>query len=139
VFELGIILTAEFILEGCDFFYNFSDSEYLSWLPWKPAFATNILQHFPSFLMTTVLIGACVTRYLVLCVCFVDLCLSFCTFSIGYCVVWSSRNTHSDYPFGIFKLFVDNFVYLPFGFLAPKDFYVILRCHLLTLIIDDED
>jgi hypothetical protein len=44
VFELGIILTAEFILEGSDFFYNFSDSEYLNWLPWKPAFATNILQ-----------------------------------------------------------------------------------------------
>jgi hypothetical protein len=41
-----------FLLEGCDFFYNFSDSEYLSWLPWKPTFATNIWQHFPSFLMT---------------------------------------------------------------------------------------
>jgi hypothetical protein len=30
------------------------------------------------------------TRSLVLCVCFVDRCLSFCTFSFGYCVVCSS-------------------------------------------------
>jgi hypothetical protein len=31
-----------------------------------------------------------VTRSLALCVCFVDRCLSFCTFSFGYCVVCSS-------------------------------------------------
>jgi hypothetical protein len=31
-----------------------------------------------------------VTRCLVLCVCFVDHCLSFCTFSFGHCVVSSS-------------------------------------------------
>jgi hypothetical protein len=30
------------------------------------------------------------TRSLVLCVCFVDRCLSFCTFSFGHCVVCSS-------------------------------------------------
>ena len=34
--------------------------------------------------------GVRVTRSLVLCVCFVDHCLSFCTFSFGYCVVCSS-------------------------------------------------
>ena len=35
--------------------------------------------------------GVRVTRSLVLYVCFVDLCLSFCTFfSFGYCVVCSS-------------------------------------------------
>jgi hypothetical protein len=34
--------------------------------------------------------GVCVTRSLVLCVCFVDHCLSFCTFSFGHCVVCSS-------------------------------------------------
>ena len=33
--------------------------------------------------------GVRVTRSLVLCVCFVDLCLSFCTFSFGHCVVCS--------------------------------------------------
>ena len=34
--------------------------------------------------------GVRVTRSLVLCVCFVDRCLSVCTFSFGYCVVCSS-------------------------------------------------
>jgi hypothetical protein len=34
--------------------------------------------------------GVCVTRSLVLCVCFVDHCLSFCTFSFCHCVVCSS-------------------------------------------------
>jgi hypothetical protein len=37
-----------------------------------------------------VLSGDCVTRSLVLCVCFVDRCLSFCFFSFGHCVVCSS-------------------------------------------------
>ena len=34
--------------------------------------------------------GVRVTRSLVLCVCFVDRCLSFCTFSFGHCIVYSS-------------------------------------------------
>ena len=34
--------------------------------------------------------GISVIRYLVLCVCFVNRCLSFCTFSFGHCVVCSS-------------------------------------------------
>jgi hypothetical protein len=42
----------------------------------------------PEF--TPVFRGVCVTRSLVLCVCFVDRCLSFCTFSFGHCVVCSS-------------------------------------------------
>jgi hypothetical protein len=67
--------------------------------------------------------GVCVTRSLVLYVCFVDRCLSFCTFSFDHCVVCSSLiyrfwlplwyllvivlsvllwYTDSDYPFGIF-------------------------------------
>ena len=37
-----------------------------------------------------VCIGVRVTRSSVLCVCFVDRCLSFCTFSFGHCVVCSS-------------------------------------------------
>jgi hypothetical protein len=44
-----------------------------------------------------------VTRSLVLCVCFVDRCLSFCPFSFGHCVFCSS----SIYGlFGIFNLFL---------------------------------
>ena len=34
--------------------------------------------------------GVRVTRSLVLCVCFVDRCLSFCPFSFGHCVICSS-------------------------------------------------
>ena len=52
-----------------------------------------------------VLSGVRVTRSLALCFCFVDRCLSFCTFSLGHCVVWSSAIS-SDYHFGIFKLFL---------------------------------
>ena len=37
-----------------------------------------------------------VTRSLVLCVCFVDCCLSFCHFSFSHCVVFPSF-THSEY------------------------------------------
>ena len=47
--------------------------------------------------------GVLVTQSLVLCVCFVNRCLSFCAFSFGHCVVCPSI-TDSDYPFGIFKL-----------------------------------
>jgi len=42
----------------------------------------------PKF--TPVFSGVCVTRSLVLYVCFVDRCLSFCTFSFGHCVFCSS-------------------------------------------------
>jgi hypothetical protein len=47
--------------------------------------------------------GVRVTRSLVLYVCVVDRCLSFCTFSFGHCVVGSS-SIYSDFPFRIFKL-----------------------------------
>ena len=43
-----------------------------------------------------------VTQSLALYVCFVDCCLSFCTFSFGHCVVCSSLIYDSNYPFGIF-------------------------------------
>ena len=42
----------------------------------------------PDF--TPVFSGVRVTRSLVLCVCFVDRCLSFCTFTFGHCDVCSS-------------------------------------------------
>ena len=34
--------------------------------------------------------GVRVTRFLVLCICFIDRCLSFCNFTFGHCVVGSS-------------------------------------------------
>jgi hypothetical protein len=42
----------------------------------------------PEF--TPIFSGFRVAQYLVLCVCFVDRCLSFCIFSFGHCVVCSS-------------------------------------------------
>jgi hypothetical protein len=44
--------------------------------------------------------GVHVTRSLVLCVCFVDRCLSFLAIVLSVLL----RFTDSDYPFGIFKL-----------------------------------
>ena len=45
---------------------------------------------------------------LTLCVCFVDRCLSFCTFSFGHCVVCSSSiNRFWLPPFVIFKIFLN--------------------------------
>ena len=49
--------------------------------------------------------GVRVTRSLGLYVCFVDRCLSFCTFSFSHCVVCSS-SIYGFWFFGIFKLFL---------------------------------
>ena len=46
-----------------------------------------LLEHLSS---PPVFSGVRVTQSLVLCVCFVDLCLSFCSFSFDHCVVCSS-------------------------------------------------
>jgi hypothetical protein len=43
--------------------------------------------------------GVRVTRSLVLYVCFVDICLSFCSFSFGHCVVCSSSIYEFSLPF----------------------------------------
>ena len=48
--------------------------------------------------------GVRVTRSSVVCMCFVDRCLSLYIFYFGYCVSVLFRFTYSDYPFGIFKL-----------------------------------
>jgi hypothetical protein len=50
-------------------------------------------------------------RSLVLCVCFVDTCLSICLFSVGHFVVVLLRYINSDNPFGIFKLFLVDLCY----------------------------
>ena len=44
-----------------------------------------ILDHIDSLSVSS---GARITRSLVLYVCFVDRCLSFCPFSFGHCVVF---------------------------------------------------
>ena len=51
--------------------------------------------------------GVRATRSLILCVCFVDRCLSFCTwFFLAIVLSVLFRYIDSDYPFGIFKLFL---------------------------------
>jgi hypothetical protein len=58
--------------------------------------------------LTPGFVGVRVTRSLVVCVCFVDPCLSFCPFSLSIVLSVLLRFTDSDYPFGIFKLFLSN-------------------------------
>ena len=48
------------------------------------------LYFFLNFILLSGQKQTYVTRSLVLCVCFGDRCLSFCTFSCGHCVVRSS-------------------------------------------------
>jgi len=50
--------------------------------------------------------GVRVSRSLVLYVCFVDRCLSFCTFFLAIVLTVLLRYTDSDCPFGIFKIFL---------------------------------
>ena len=64
-------------------------------------------EHLSSSLIFS---GVGVTPYLVICVFFVDRCLSFCTFCFGHCVVCSSSIYDSDYPFGIFELLLQIFL-----------------------------
>jgi hypothetical protein len=55
--------------------------------------------------------GVLVTRSLALCVCFVDRC----PYSFGVLAMVLSaglRFTDSDYPFGIFKLFLIQFIFI---------------------------
>ncbi len=48
--------------------------------------------------------GVRATQFLVLCVCFVDRCLSFCPLFLAIVLSVPLRFTASDYPYGIFKL-----------------------------------
>ena len=68
-----------------------------------PLVEQELLSH-PEYLSSPpVLSRVCFTRSLVLCICFVDRCLFFCTFSFGHCVCSSIYD--SDYPFDISKRF----------------------------------
>jgi hypothetical protein len=64
----------------------------------KPSFTSGAGTAHPSgvpeFTPPTVFNGVRVTRSLVLCVCFVDRCLSFYAFSFDHCVVCSSSSIY---------------------------------------------
>ena len=59
-------------------------------------------EHLSSSLVFS---GVRVTRSLILCVCFVDRCLSFVLFLMANVLSVFLRYTDSDYPFSVFKLF----------------------------------
>jgi hypothetical protein len=60
--------------------------------------------------------GVCVTRSLVLCVCFVDQCLSFCPFLPLCCPSFDLRILITPFGFGILKLFLRKAViHFPIG------------------------
>jgi hypothetical protein len=60
------------------------------------------------------------TPSLVLCICFVDLCLSFCSFSLAIMLSILLRYTDYDYPFGIFKLFIHSQIFYSKGLTSEK-------------------
>jgi hypothetical protein len=57
------------------------------WVPIVEQELLTLPEHLSS---SPVINGVRVTQSLVLCVCFVDRCLSFCHFLFGHCVVWPS-------------------------------------------------
>ena len=60
-------------------------------LTWRVPLVEQEMLTLPEHLSSpSVLSGVRVTQSLVLCVCFVDRCLSFCPFAFGHCVVCSS-------------------------------------------------
>ena len=64
------------------------------------------VNHWNNKLSTPFFSGVRVTRSLILCVCFIDLCLSFFSLSLAIVLSIPLRFTDSDYPFGIFNLFI---------------------------------
>ena len=58
-------------------------------------------EHLSSSLVFS---GVRVTQYLIVCVCFVDRCLSFVLFLMANVLSVFLRYTDSDYPFSVFKL-----------------------------------
>ena len=71
------------------------------WVPLVEQELLTLPEHLTS---PPVFSGVRVTRSLDLSVCFVDRCLSVCTFSFLFVLL---RFTDSDYPFGILKLFLN--------------------------------
>jgi hypothetical protein len=64
--------------------------------------------------------GVRATRSLVLYVCFVDRCFSFCTFSFCHCILCFSSIYWFWSPFGIFKLFLK-------GHFLPKSYFFVIH------------
>ena len=83
-------------------------TEFVTILTRRVALVEQGLLTLPDHMSSTpVFSGVRVTRFVVLYVCFVDSCLSFCTFIFKplYCLSFC-HFLASDYLFGIFKLFL---------------------------------
>jgi hypothetical protein len=109
-------------------YHNFGTSVILSLVP----LVEQELHPFRSTWVQSRFSGVRVTRSLALCVCFVDRCFSFSTFSFGHCVVcysiygfwlplWYLRFADSDYLFSIFdlRILITSLVSLIHGFWLP--------------------
>jgi hypothetical protein len=88
-----------------------------------------------------------VTRTLVLCVCFVDHCLLFCTFSFAHCVVCSFsiygfwlpiffRYMDSDYPYFVDIWILITRIFSIYGFWLPVFFRWILITRIFSMDSD---
>jgi hypothetical protein len=83
------------------------------WVPLVEQEQLTFLEHPSS---VPVFSGACVTRSLVLCVCFVDHCLSFCPVLPLCCPSFDLRILITPFGFGILKLFLRKAViHFPIG------------------------
>ena len=75
----------------CSFPHSWLITGFVTRLPRRMPLVEQELLTLPEHMSSPpVLSGVRVTRSLVLYVCFVDRCLSYCTFSFGHCVVCSS-------------------------------------------------
>ena len=80
--------------------------------------------------------GVRVARSLVLCACFVDHCLSFCTFSFGHCVVCSSSIYGFWLPLWYLQtLLANNAVFVLFNIWLAARVLVISIVHRRQLLI----
>ena len=82
----------------------------------SPVMGFPLISHAATLLpVPSVFSGVRVTRSLVVYVCFVDRCLSFCTFSFGHCVVCSS----SIYGFWLPLWYLQTLLVLLYFFFWP--------------------
>ena len=85
-------------------------SGFVTRLTWQVPLVEQELLTLPKHLSSPpVFSGVHVIWSLVLCVCFVERCLSFCIFCFGHCVVCPLIYRFWLPPFGIFKLFLFHF------------------------------
>ena len=79
--------------------------------------------------------GVRVTRSLVLYVCFVDRCLSFCTFSFGHCVVCSSSIYGFWFPLWYLQTLLNIYKWTTYSDIIFKSLTPCMMIHLVSASI----